>query len=173
MNLEIKLLKYIKEADKARNILSKKFGVVISSLDFQKALSSILGYDDKDSTSIINHELTAEQMLEKLDKYEFNFLEEIASITFDSSILPEGVLRQLNEEEVKHKGEIWVIHKNDKDPRPSNPHAHNKATGYKLDLSTGELYFSNNKPVGNKISEKYLYAIRDKVKNIALPPLML
>ncbi|SFP80004.1 hypothetical protein [Parafilimonas terrae] len=172
MSIEIKLSKYIKESDKARQILSERLGITISSLDFQIALGSVLGYDDHDSTSVLEHEFTAEQMLEKLGNYEFNFPEEIASVTFEHSILPKSVPQRLDEEEIKNKGEIWVIHKNDKDPFPSDPHAHNKATGYKLHLGTGDLYSNKNKPLDKKISKKYLIAIRDKVKNIALPDLL-
>ena len=45
---------------------------------------------------------------------------------------------------VKVKGECWIIHKNDRDPFPSNPHAHNydSFAAYGLDLGTGRLYQS-------------------------------
>lgn len=165
----MKLLKYIKESEKARKSLSEKLRVEITSLDFQIALGALLGYDDSDSTRVAEHDLTAEQMVEKLDSYNFNFPEEIASIKFDHSILPDGVPQRLDEEEIKHKGEIWVIHKNDPDPLPSNPHGHNKATGYKLHLGNGQLFSNKNKPLNKNISKKYLIAIRDKVKNITLP----
>jgi len=167
----MKLSKYIKEAEKARKTLSEKLLVEISSLDFQIALGTVLGYDENDSTRIVEHVLTAEQMVEKLENYEFNFPEEIASIKFDHSILPDGVPKRLDEEEIKHKGEIWVIHKNDADPLPSNPHGHNKSTGYKLHLGNGQLFSNKNKPLNEKISKKYLIAIREKVINITLPTL--
>lgn len=171
MNSEMKLSKYIKEAEKARCILSERLNLDISSLNFQIALGSVLGYDEYDSTRVLEHDLAAEQMLEKLEGYEFNLPIEIESIVFNESILPEDVPRRLDEEEIKHKGEIWVIHKNDADPFPSNPHAHNKATGYKLHLGNGDLYSYKNKPLDKRISKKYLLAIRDKVKNITLPTL--
>lgn len=172
MTIEMKLSKYLKEAEKVKNILSKKLNLDISDLDFQIALGSVLGLDEYKSTRVIEYDLTAEQMLEKLDSYEFNFPEEIESIEFEESILPDDVPRRLDEEEIKNKGEIWVIHKNDKDPLPSNPHAHNKETGYKLHLGNGDLYTSKNKPLDRKISKKHLIDIRDKVKNIVLPTLL-
>lgn len=171
MIIEMKLSKYIKEAEKAKEALSKKLGINISDLFFQKALGEALGYDEEDSTRIIDHDLTAEEMLDKLKDFDFKIPEVIGNIKFDHSILPEDVPQRLDEKEIKHKGEIWVIHKNDKDPFPSNPHAHNMETGYKLHLGNGELFSSKNKPLNAKISKKYLIAIRDKVKNMSLPKL--
>lgn len=172
MTTEMKLSKYIRESQKAKNALSEKLNIDISDLEFQIALGSVFGHDEEDSTRALDYELTAEEMLEKLDSYEFNFPEEIGSIEFPDSILPDDVPRRLDEEEIKHKGEIWVIHKNDKDPLPSNPHAHNKETGYKLHLGNGELYTKKNKALDKKISKKYLLAIRNKVNNITLPALL-
>ncbi len=169
--MEQKLHKYIREAGKARQTLSDKLGKTISSIDFQVALGEKLGYAQYDSTRVMDHELAAEQMLELLDQYPFSFPEEIGRIEFDDSILPQDVPRVLNEEQVKNNGEIWVVHKNDPDPFPSNPHGHNKQTGYKLHLGNGELYSRKNKPLGQKISKTHLLAIRGKVKNIPLPPL--
>lgn len=171
MDVGKQLVFYLKEADKAKEALEKKLGIQISHLEFQIALGNVLGYEEENSTRVVQHEFTADQMLVKLENYEFNFPEEIASIKFDSSILPEGVPIRLDEEEVKHKGEIWVIHKNDKDPFPSNPHGHNKETGLKLHLGNGDLYSSKNKPLNKAISKKYLIAIRNKAKNKTLPTL--
>src|SRR5207237_6227170 len=36
-----------------------------------------------------------------------------------------GIPILLTEAQVKLQGEIWIVHKNDADPFPSNPHAHN------------------------------------------------
>jgi len=170
MGVEL-LSKYIRESDKARQILSERLGVEITSMDFQVALGSLLGYDERETDRVFEHGLTAEEMLQYLVNYEFIFPDEIANVTFDHSILPEGVPQRLDEEIIKHKGELWVIYKYDKDPFPSNPHAHNKETGYKLHLGNGDLYSYKNEPLKEKVSKKYLIAIRDKVRNIDLPPL--
>ena len=61
-------------------------------------------------------------------------------IHLEDSIVPAGVQQALDEERVKHNGEIWIIHKSDKDPFPSNPHAHNYEKRLKMDLGSGELY---------------------------------
>ncbi len=171
MSFELKLSKYISESEKARKALCQKLQQQITNLDFQIALGNVLGYKEEDSTKVVEHDFTAEQMLESLDNYKFIFPEVIGTIKFPHSILPDHVARRLDEKEIKHKGEIWVIHKTDVDPWPSNPHAHNKETGYKLHLGNGYLYNKKNKPLNEKISKKYLLAIREKAGDITLPEL--
>jgi len=83
------------------------------------------------------------------------------------SIIPSDVIRDLNEETIKFKGEKWIVHKNDADPFPSNPHAHNYEAGLKLHLGNGELY-SGTKLVG-KISDKDFEKIKKLFKNTNLP----
>jgi hypothetical protein len=170
-NTEMKLAKYINESKKARNVLSEKLQQPLTDLELQIALGHALGYEADSSTRVIEHEMTAEQMLKILADYKFNFPELIATIEFHDTILPDNVPRRMDEQEIKHKGEIWVIHKNDADPWPSNPHAHNMEQGYKLHLGNGDLYDYKNQPLKKKISKKYLLAIREKAGKIALPAL--
>lgn len=162
---------YLKIAEKARLELSEQKQLEISAFDFQKALGAVFGYDAINSFRVKNLNQTSDEMVEKLKDYNFIKSEVIGSVTFYESIIPEGLPKTLNEEEIKHKGEIWIIHKNDKDPFPSDPHAHNEETGYKLHLGNGNLYTYKNKPLDEKISMKNLISIREKVKNITLPPL--
>lgn len=77
----------------------------------------------------------------------------LAEIELEVSPIPDGVYRHLDEVTIKRDGCIWRIHKNDADPFPSNPHAHNVESGLKLDLSTGALYFGR-KPSGKSIPQK-------------------
>ena len=91
-------------------------------------------------------------------------------IELDHSPIPSGCKRSLNEITIKKDGHIWRIHKNDQDPFPSNPHAHNIESGLKLDLSNGRLYYKRQY-TGKSISKKDLYAIRDKTTTVGLPPL--
>ena len=97
----------------------------------------------------------------------------IGTVSVDESVVPEGVPRKLEEVRLKAAGEIWEIHKNDADPRPSNPHAHNVESGLKLDLSTGELYRKTT--MVGRVTKKDLGKIRDlaEAKAIALPPLLI
>lgn len=170
MEIAQQLTAYRLHSENAIAILSKRLNMEIESIDFQIALGAALGYEPEDGACILSHNLTADQMLELVK--DFSFPEVIGEIEFEESILPEGVARRLDEEEIKHGGEIWVIHKYDPDPLPSNPHAHNKATGCKMHLGNGELYTNKNKPLGKRISKKNLVAIREKIKNIPLPDLL-
>lgn len=61
---------------------------------------------------------------------------------------------------IKDKGLIWIIHKNDKDPFPSNPHAHNLDQNIKLDLSNGNYY--RNRKLLDKLNKKDFLDIREK-----------
>lgn len=92
-----------------------------------------------------------------------------AIIRFDESIIPDGTEQALLEQEIKHKGEIWFVHRHDADPHPSNPHAHNYESNLKLHLGNGDLYRGRRK--AGSISKKKLLAIREKVKNLDLPHL--
>lgn len=96
----------------------------------------------------------------------------LAEIEFEQSPIPDGTFRQLDEVTIKRDGCIWRLHKNDADPFPSNPHAHNLESGLKLDLSSGGLYLGT-RDTGKKVSKKDLDFIRTQaaLKNITLPPL--
>ena len=69
----------------------------------------------------------------------FDFNEIINKIEVQSEIIPRDLLIQFKVK-IKSKGLIWIIHKNDKDPFPSNPHAHELDNNIKLDLSDGKCY---------------------------------
>jgi hypothetical protein len=96
----------------------------------------------------------------------------LCEVEFEVSPIPDGVMRRLDEVTVKRDGCIWRIHKNDADPFPSNPHAHNVESGLKLDLSTGALYF-RSQPSGKRISRKHLDFIRTEAaaKGVTVPAL--
>lgn len=92
-----------------------------------------------------------------------------AIVKLDESIIPDGTDQALLEQLIKHKGEIWFVHRHDADPHPSNPHAHNYESNLKLHLGNGDLYMIRRK-VGS-ISKKNLLAIRGKINNLELPKL--
>jgi hypothetical protein len=165
------LFYYLQESDKAIVTINASRQKAITEIEFQIALGKALGYDEKTSHHIIVHKLSSEQMLALLENEDFEQPEIIAEITFEKSILPEEMPIRLDEERIRTNGEVWKINKNDKDPFPSNPHAHNLQTGHKVHLGDGSLYNFKNKPLGKAISKKDLIALRSKVKNITLPPL--
>lgn len=78
----------------------------------------------------------------------------------DDCVYPKGIPANLYEKQIKVKGQKWELHKNDDDPFPSNPHAHNYETGLKLDLSNGNLY--KKKKLVDSVTRKVLTTIREK-----------
>ena len=80
-------------------------------------------------------------------------IEEI--VIFEKSLVPKGTVLEvtLRKRRYKVKGNIWIIHKNDSDPFPSIPHAHNYDENLVLHLGSGEL-FNNRRPV-SKANKKH------------------
>ncbi len=91
-------------------------------------------------------------------------------IEFDKSIISntDNLIRY--DECIKNNGQVWYIHKNDKDPFPSIPHAHNYDWHVSLHLGNGTYY--QGRTMRGKIKRKHLVEIRNKVKNIDLPILV-
>lgn len=94
----------------------------------------------------------------------------LGEIELAESPIPDGCIRDFREVTIRKDGCVWRIHKNDADPFPSNPHAHNVESGLKLDLSTGELCLQTTR-TGKKVNKKHLAAILSEVtrKGIAVP----
>ncbi len=65
--------------------------------------------------------------------------------------------------DIKMNGARWRFYKNDKDPRPSNPHGHNLETGDKMDIWTGKVYDKNNNLI-DEISSKKLLFVQSKLR---------
>lgn len=161
---------YIEESSKAINFLKGHRDDNLSDLSFQIALAKVLGIDENNSHLVFETHLSSEEMIQLLNNYKWPEL--VCTICLDKSIIPIDYLTRIDEERVKTKGEIWVIHKYDADPIPSKPHAHNERTGLKLHLGTGEL-FKKNKPTGVYINKSDLINLRGKIKNISLEGLPL
>jgi hypothetical protein len=94
-----------------------------------------------------------------------------------SRLFPKGVPVYLTEAEIKLQGEIWVIHKNDADPFPSNPHAHNYQQRLKMHLGNGDLYMYKQKQPCRRLRKSVFLEFRERVtqrtSSIVLPPLAL
>jgi hypothetical protein len=89
------------------------------------------------------------------------------TIELNKTIIPSGTYRAIYEEQVKFEGEQWVVHKNDADPFPSSPHAHNYESGLKMHLGTGELYYGKN--MAGKLRKKNFLRFRKLFKRVKLP----
>ena len=142
----------------------------ITTEDIQEALTQALGLDN--TTELLYQDLPAKRILALLEKYDFSAFhpETLAKVSFKDSIIPISVSRFLTEQEVKIKGEIWTIHKNDADPFPSNPHAHNYPEHMVAHLGNGKLY-RDRKEIG-QLNKKKLLRLRDAITNVELPPLL-
>ncbi|MBN8457276.1 MAG: hypothetical protein J0M04_05485 [Verrucomicrobia bacterium] len=165
------LTNWIAFAHEARERIQATRGSKIDPLDFQQNLARVLG--KRSCMDLLYGELpTVETAIHLLSAVEWEDVGQIIvleTVALDSSILPEGIERLITEETVKHKGEQWVIHANDADPFPSNPHAHNYDSGLKLDLGTGALY--RKRTHVDSVRCKDLKLLRDKIRTRPLPDL--
>jgi hypothetical protein len=88
---------------------------------------------------------------------DFNFHSLNATIITDGSEL-EGIALFETKALIKAAGQIWIIHRYDADPFPSNPHAHNLEQNIKLSLSDGRCF--QNRLLLKTLRKKDLLAIR-------------
>jgi hypothetical protein len=75
---------------------------------------------------------------------------------------------------VKQDGRVYQVHKNDVDPLPSRPHAHDDLNR-KIDLSTGDVYVNGR--IIDRLKEKKLRELRQRLRDrnqawLVLPPLI-
>ena len=96
----------------------------------------------------------------------------LAEIEFEQSPIPSNQPDLGQRFPFLRSGCIWRIRKNDEEPFPSNPHAHNLESGLRMDLSSGSLFFEESN-TGKKVSKTHLEFIRQRAEmlNIPLPPL--
>ncbi len=124
-------------------------------------------------TEIIHKYLSVIEIVDVVLKYKQLYGQPICEITIEESILPEWFDDSLIKANIKFKGDKWVIHKNDKDNFPSNPHAHNYATNSKLHLGNGQLF--SGKILSGQIKRKDLIMLRQliqqRVESLNLPEL--
>ena len=145
--------------DELSKVLSSKLGKTIKRADIFNALFLLLS-DIKDlrwAGDLWNIEITESEIEELLKDFDFEILDK--TVLTDNQIFPFNVLIQ-RKAQIKENGMIRIIHKYDKDPFPSNPHAHCIEHNIKLDLTNGK-YFRNKAFLG-KISKKELISIREK-----------
>lgn len=149
----------------AAQIELRRRGIEISDSHAQEYLAEILGFG-QDTTRLLHRKLPPTEIVRLVVSYceRQSLGEKIGEVQFEDSLIPEGVPRLLLEKEIKFKGEIWTIHKNDADPFPSNPHAHNYAEGLSLHLGDGRL-FRKRKEQG-RLSMKKLLELRERVQEV-------
>lgn len=166
MKREQTFYEYLTEYNKAKECLRMEFQL---SLD-DELLSSLLGHhfdSEKIHEFLVNGQnLETYDLLEILRNEIRHFL---GSVEFDSQEIYDSVTNNLEKARIRDKGLIWTIHKNDKDPFPSNPHAHEYNLNYKMDLNAGIIY-KKGKQVG-KLGKKDFDRLKTKIteKGIELP----
>ena len=171
MDFVEKLKSYLNASDEARRYIQETSNIKLTSFEIQIGLMDVLEIEDE--IALLERDLTSSEIIELLQDIDFRKYrpEILTEIFFEGSIIPSGTERSLREALIRHNGERWIIYKNDSDTFPSNPHAHNYESGLKLHLGTGDLYLRRKRV--NRISKKSLLSLREKVKNISLPELLI
>lgn len=93
----------------------------------------------------------------------------LEKVVFETSIIPAGTSCFINKKKYKVKGEVWVVHKNDVDPFPSSPHAHNYDQNIVMHLGNGNLY--RGREYQSQAKRKDFLLLRSRIKNVELPEL--
>lgn len=166
-NNDEKLNKFITELNIAEEQINRLIGYRVESLKIQLALCEVFKIDSMDTLALLNLNISHQEIVENLKNY--NFSEIICEFELEESILPEGTISLLTEQSIRSKGEIWRVHKNDLDPFPSSPHAHNCNSGFSLHLGTGEFF--DKRTSKGFLNCKKLKIIREKISDHTLPAL--
>jgi len=170
MNEEVEpIAAFLREAEIARQKLGEKLSTTLRLGDIEDALLELEGFEK--GPDLLYRSWAAGDIIDRLEGFDFSkfYPEALAVLDLPDPIVPPGTRRSLEERIVKISGERWHIHKNDADPFPSNPHAHNYEDGLKLSLADGGLY--RKKERVSKIDRKKLLEIRSRLKDIQLPDL--
>lgn len=159
---------------KAASALSAAKGQSIMVRDVERALVDVLELDE--IFDLLYRDIDSEMIVAILQDYDFTIRpEKLCEVEFEESILPSDYPIALREAKVKLKGEIWVAYKYDRDPFPSNPHAHNYDRKLKMHLGTGDVYTGKDRVPCERIRKADLLTLRmlitQKNASIPLPPL--
>ena len=166
-DLDGKLNQWIAAFYAARKHFAAAYGIPADKIDVQGAAVAKLRLDDP--VALLDHEWTSTALIDLLSDVDFTAWSDVEEIVLETTILPLGTPRRLDEETIKQNGEQWRIHAYDPDPFPSLPHAHNLSTGLKMDLRNGILYRKTE--VVGQLRRKELLEFRARIKRIALPVL--
>jgi len=147
--------------EKTQELLASHFHVTTQEI-FDGLLALLSDkYEFEWGGDILNVDIEYEKALKLLLNFDFNVvLNQTEPIDLD--LPPHLVMRY--KVRVKSKGLIWVIHKYDVDPFPSNPHAHQLDNNIKLDLSNGRCY--RLKKHLHTISKRDLLFFREKAQTV-------
>lgn len=68
----------------------------------------------------------------------------IHKVISEETLIPSDVPILIEKKNYRVNGEVWVVHKNDIDPFPSSPHAHNYDQNLVMHLGNGRMYRQRN-----------------------------
>jgi len=148
--------------DSLADLYSQKNKKEISRRDIFDAIFLLLSdsYDLELNIDFLDLQITKTEAKQALKDFDFEILNR--TIEYTENIFPNNVLFY-KKVRIKNNGLTWIIHKYDKDPFPSIPHAHCLDQNLKLNLINGRYY--RNRKYKGQISKKYLLLIRQKVES--------
>lgn len=136
---ENRLNNYLSRAKQAEAILKNKGLLYADSSFIWQTLQ--IEFDCTDiPTNLLFKDLSVLEIVEVVLKHKEIYGQPVCEIIIEKSILPDCIDDSLIKAHIKFKGEKWVVHNNDKDNFPSNPHAHNFDTNTKLHLGRGQVF---------------------------------
>jgi len=152
----------------AADLSSELQSYITSELLFQAISDSTgLSLDELAATTLTRQDIKKHLLDSLVYRQLIEFIPQ--AVRLDESILPQPDQIAVLDEKVRIKGEIWLIHRYDADPFPSNPHAHHAGTGLKLHLGNGRLY--RKREFHSVLARKKLILLRERITKVPLPPL--
>jgi hypothetical protein len=114
-------------------------------------------------TDVLFENLTGERIFDIVSQYYTRNGRPMEVIDVEVSeyvqVVSEG---KIEKAQIRSNGCCWVIHRNDQDTFPSNPHAHDYDNNVKLDLGSGMIY--RKKDPYKKMSKKELMTLRNLIR---------
>ncbi len=127
---------------------------------------------ERNPETICAKDLTEAELFGLLEGFPFRAPVILGEIE-DAAIEVPGGIRRIYAALNNGAGSEWEIHRNDSDPFPSNPYAHNEVEDIAMDLATGGLY--HDRQFVHRLRRAQLIRFRDKIASkypgIGLPPL--
>jgi hypothetical protein len=125
-----------------------------------------------DPEAICKMDLPEEELIRLLEKYPFDGAVILGEVS-DPDIEIPGSITRVYAAISKVDRTVWEILRNDKEPFPSNPHAHNEVEDIDMDLSNGKLYHDGEyvSRLRQKEVVNFRNRILEKYPDIRLPDL--
>jgi hypothetical protein len=154
---------YYEELKKLSLYHTQRCSIFVSEEMIMEALILLFSdaYDFEWVGDVWDVDLSSEEVQKRLETFDFSIVS--SKVTLDTESIPEH-FRIHYKVKIKAAGYVCIIHKNDLDPFPSNPHAHLLELNLKFDLSNGILY--RRRKAEGSISTKKLLTIRQAASKV-------